>query len=122
MSAVSLRLKVEQARRPNDEVVALEDWLRQARIHGLRARRETLPIQPGEMGPELLPILTLVLSSTVLAELIKTLHGWLTSRRRQIALELEVGGHKIRIESQGSETVDELLRRVRPLLSGAPAP
>lgn len=122
MSEVSLRLKVDEARRPDDEVVALEDWLRRARIHGLHAHREKLPIQPGEMGPELLPILTLVLSSTVLAELIKALHGWLTSRRRKVSLELEVGDRRIRIESEGNETIDDLLHRVQPLLTGATAP
>src|SRR5690606_1481220 len=122
MSEVSLRLKVEQARRPDDEIVALEDWLRLARIDGLRARREKRPVQPGEMGPELLPILTVVLSSTVLVETIKALHGWLTSRRRKVSLELEVAGRRIRIESEGGETVDDLLRRVQPLLADATAP
>jgi hypothetical protein len=122
MSAVSVRLKVDQARRTEDEVIALEDWLRRARIDGLRVQREKRATQPGEMGPELLPILALALSSTVLAELIKALHGWLTSRRRKISLELEVAGRKIRIESEGTETADDLLRRVQPLLPGGTAP
>jgi hypothetical protein len=116
MSTLSIRVEVADAPNPEHEALALEDWLRLARVRGLRAARHSQPIRLGEMGPELLPILTLVLSSTVLAELARALHGWLTTRRRKVAIELEIEGRRIRVESESGESVESLLARVEMLL------
>lgn len=115
MSPLSVRIELAEAQIPEDEILALDDWLRLARVPSLRAVRETSPIRSGEMGMELLPILTVVLSSTVLAELVRTLHGWLTSRRRKVAIELEREGRRIRLESESGESVEALLARVETL-------
>lgn len=116
MSVLSVKVELTDAQSPEDEIFALDDWLRRARVPGLRARREREPIRPGEMGVELLPILTVVLSSTVLAELVRALHAWLASRRRKVTIELEIEGRRIRLESETSETVESLLTRVETLL------
>jgi hypothetical protein len=116
MSDISVRVEVAEAPNPEHEVLALQDWLRLARVRGLRAERETQPRAPSDMGPELLPIITVVLSSTVLAELARALHAWLTSRRRKVAIEVEVEGRRIRLESESGESVESLLKRVEGLL------
>jgi hypothetical protein len=116
MSAVLVRLEVTDAKRPEDEALALHDWLRLARVKGLRAQRETQPVRPGEMGVDLLPILTIVLSSTVLAELLRALQAWLTSRRRKVGIELEIEGRRIRLDSESGESVESLLARVEALI------
>ncbi len=117
MSSVDLKVTIQEARNSEEEASALEDWLRQSRIDGLRAHRQRQPIRTGEMGGELLPILGIVLSSAVLAEAVKALHGWLNGRRRRVVVELELPGGRCRVESDGGETVESLLRKVRPLVS-----
>jgi hypothetical protein len=67
------------------------------------------------MGSALLPILTVTLSSTVLGELVKTVTTWLGSRR-QVALEIELEGRRVRVETEGNETAEALLRQIEPLL------
>jgi hypothetical protein len=68
------------------------------------------------MGVDLLPILTIVLSSTVLAELLRAILAWLTSRRRKVGIELEIEGRRIRLDSEGGESVESLLARVEALI------
>ena len=116
MSALLVRLEITDAKRPEDEVLALHDWLRLARLRRLRAQREAQPVRPGEMGVDLLPILTIVLSSTVLAELLRAILAWLTSRRRKVGIELEIDGRRIRLDSEGGESVESLLARVEALI------
>lgn len=119
MSPLSVRIELTDAQNPDAEILALDDWLRLARVRGLKTERETQPIRPGDMGPELLPILTIALSSPVLAELARALHAWLTSRRRKVAVELEIEGRRIRLESESGESVESLLTRVEALVRPA---
>ena len=121
MSTIDLKVIIQDARDAADEAAGLEDWLRLARIDGLRASRQRQTVRAGEMGGELLPILSIVLSSTVLAETIKAVHGWLTGRRRRVVVELDLPGGRFRVESDGGETVESLLGKIQPLLATAPA-
>lgn len=60
----------------------LEDWLRQARLHGAeqiqQARR---PPAIGEQGPELLALLTVVLAAPATVELVRSVHSWIEASR-----------------------------------------
>ena len=118
MSQAAVKIAITNAQRPEQEVVALEDWLRRARLQDVSMRRDRQSIRPGDMGAELLPILTAVLSSTGIAELVKVVHGWLTSRRRPLEVELEIDGRKVRLQSEGGEPLAELVAHAERLVQG----
>ena len=118
MSQAAVKIAITNAQRPEQEVVALEDWLRRAHLQDVSMRRERQSIRPGDMGAELLPIITAVLSSAAVVELIKVIHDWVTSRSRPVEVELEIDGRKVRLQSEGGEPLAELVAHAERLVQG----
>lgn len=72
-------------------------------------RQSSNPANEGEMGSELLPILTAVLVSPLLVELVKSIFGWLSATRHESPIKVTVDGRSVEFTASNKELVNEIV-------------
>jgi len=103
---------------PVADTVELRDWLHNARIREVdRVTQEELPPKPGEQGPMLLAILTVVLGSKALVELVRSIHRFIEARTPKTTITITVGEKSIKIDYVNPPSSAELVEQVKILAS-----
>jgi len=98
------------------EATELREWLHSARISQIdKLTQEELPPKPGEQGPELLAIVTVILGSKALVELIHSIHRYIEARTPKTRIEIKNGDKVIIIDSTNPPSVSELVRQAQIL-------
>jgi hypothetical protein len=100
------------------EMTELKEWLHNARIREVeRVTQREMPPKPGEQGPELLAILTIVLGSQALVELVRIIHRYIEARTPKIRIEIKKGEKSITIDCTNPPSLPELVQQAKVLAS-----
>jgi hypothetical protein len=85
-------------------------WLHEARIRGVDTlRQEQRPPGPGEQGPELLALLSVVLSGPAIIELVRSIHRWIEASRPTVTITIKSGERTVSIDSRNPKRLEELV-------------
>jgi|SRR5215831_12134018 len=96
------------------ETGELRAWLHDARIREVeRVTQETTAPKPGEQGPTLLAILTIILGSRALVELARSLHRYIEARRPKVKLTIKTRKKLIEIDCTNPPPLDELVKEAK---------
>jgi hypothetical protein len=96
---MNLRIELQGPDATENTTLDIQDWLRRERLVGLQIERESGHPEEGQMGAELVPILSVVLGSAALVELVKCLHVWLTVRRPRVKIKVTIGNRLAEMEA-----------------------
>ena len=91
-------------------IFALQDWLKQERIAGLRIEPKRAGPKPGEMGLEPTTILSIFLGAEAIVQLVKSIHVWIQSRKPKISLTVKTGTIDITIDAENLGDQDAFVR------------
>jgi hypothetical protein len=114
---MSVQLKLEGTDATKDTIFDLQDWINRERIQGISAQQESIPPKPGEMGPELADIISIVgpIVTPVMVEVVKSVFGWLKMRRPTLKIRLKVGGEVIEIEGENLSNEQQVIEKLSAL-------
>jgi hypothetical protein len=94
----------------------LRDWLQAARIRGVeRLDQQRRPPAPGEQGPELLALLTVVLAGPAVVELVRSIHKWIEATRPTVTITVKSGDRTVTIDARNPGSVGELVAEAERL-------
>ncbi|WP_159346605.1 effector-associated constant component EACC1 [Roseomonas harenae] len=98
------------------ETAELRDWLHEARIRGVEDLRqgEKLP-GPGDQGPELLALLTVILAGPAVVELVRSIHRYIEARTPAVTITVKAGDRTVTIDSRNPASIDELVSQAERL-------
>jgi hypothetical protein len=98
------------------ETTELRAWLHNARIKGVeKVTQEESPPKRGEQGPALLAILTIVLGSRALVELVHSIHRYVEARTSTIKIKITAGKKTIEIDCKNPPALVELVKQAKIL-------
>lgn len=114
---MDLELRIEGTG-PVEEAADLTEWLRLERISGVTdiSQREKPPA-PGEQGPTLLSIIGLVLGAKATVELVRSIHRWIETRKRNIKINIEHGDKKVVVDCANPDDVEALISSLSELFN-----
>ena len=99
-----------------EEATILNDWLHESRINEVKTiKQEEMPPKPGEQGPTLLAILTVVLGSKAIVELVRSIHHYIDAQaqNKKSTVTVKLKGGSIKIESTNLPPLSELINLVK---------
>jgi len=97
---MEIELELDGKDATEHSILDIQDWIRRERIKGLQVRRKKDRPSEEEMGVELLPILSMELGSTVVVELVRSIHVWLKMRRPELKMKLKKGDIEVEIDGR----------------------
>jgi Effector Associated Constant Component 1 len=101
------------------ETAMLRDWLHEGRLKDVESVDQVeTPPKLGEQGPELLAILTVVLSAKATLELVRSIHRYIEARRPKIEIEFKTAGKSFKIKAENPPSVSELMAQASKLAQG----
>lgn len=114
---MELKLQLQGQDATEETLFSLEDWIRQERIPELTVQAISSPPESGHMG-EPLTILSVVLASAAVVELVKSIHIWITATRPKVKVKLQIDEFKtIEIEAdnlpENQLLIDKILAAVK---------
>lgn len=93
-----------------EETTSLKSWIEKERIHGIEnIKQNTEPPQPGEMGPTVVAVISVILSSAATVELIRSLHVWVTTRKRRLKVKITDGSRTVEIDCESPDDINALI-------------
>jgi hypothetical protein len=102
-----------------DEATQMQGWLRQGRIKDVQnVAQQEAPPKPGEQGPTLLAIITVVLGSKALVELVRSIHRYIEARTPKTKITITSGKKKIVIDATNPPPLAELVEQAKVLADG----
>jgi len=103
---------------PPSDTVALQDWIRREDIDGLQIQRRIVPGPEGTMG-DAGSILEIVLGSAAVVQLVRSIHIWLKTRRRNIKIHLKTKDTDLKIEVDSLDDEQAIVQKVEGLIKAA---
>jgi hypothetical protein len=91
---------------------ALQDWLRQERIAGLKIEPKRGTPKPGEMGAELMTILSIVLAAPAIVQLVRSIHVWIQTRKPKVSLKVKTGATEVTINAENIDNQEAFVENV----------
>ena len=89
----------------------LKSWLMRERLDGVHeVYQESKSPDSGEMGATALAALGIVLGAGATAELIKCIHKWIATRRRNLRIRIKTDGREVEIDCCCPESLSEMMR------------
>ncbi len=102
-----------------DTALALRDWLQKEQISGLLVERKSAPPKESHMGIEPLSVLSIILGSAAIVELVRSIHVWLEVRKPKLRLKLRRGQSEVEIEVENLASQQEVIESVLAKLNEA---
>jgi hypothetical protein len=91
----------------------LKDWLTKERaIRWTKVEQHRSAPGEGELGPDLLPILTVALASPFLTELVKSVFAWLRATRSDKKITVKAGSTEIKFDAKDEAKVLDILNKL----------
>ena len=113
---MELSLDVTEAARPVEAAADLADWLKKARLPGVdEVRQEEMPPKPGEQGPSLESILTVVLGAPAVVAFVHCFFRYLEARRPKMKITWKNGKNSLVIDCTNPPSMDKLTAFVKML-------
>lgn len=114
MENINLNLKLEGQDATEETLLSLQDWIQEENIFGIQKMKpETGEAQPGKMGIDPITVLSVVLASKAVIELVKAIHVWIQSTRPKVTIKIQVSENKfVEINAENVPALNELLNQV----------
>lgn len=109
---MEIELKLCGEDTPEKYIYSLQDWIKQEKIKSLKVARKVFHPKGGEMGLDPTAILSVVLGSAAIVELVKSLHIWIKTSRPKAKLYLKIENSEFRIDSENLPELQSLVRDV----------
>lgn len=93
-------------------VLSLQDWILNEQIGGLRVKRKTGSPKDSEMGLDPLTILTIVLGSKAVVELVKSIHVWIQTRNPKLKVIFRRGDKELEVYAENMPDIQGLLDKL----------
>jgi hypothetical protein len=85
MADITLKLAIQGEDATEDVVFSLKDWIQQEQISGLKqVSTDDGQTESGKMGIDPITVLSVVLASKAVVELVKAIHVWIQSTRPKV--------------------------------------
>jgi Effector Associated Constant Component 1 len=96
-----------------ETIFSMEDWIRQAKIAGLKVESQNTIPENEAMGEPVSMVLSVVLASAAVVELVKSIHVWIKSTRPRVKIKVHFGMDKIvEIDAENLPNEDLLIESV----------
>jgi Effector Associated Constant Component 1 len=115
---IDIELHLEGEDATEQVLFSLQSWIRNEGISSLESNIKQGQSQPDAMGVDPISFLAIVLSSTVLTELAKSISEWINSRKPKIKMILTVEGKSLEIEATNSPNIERQIERLLEMLPG----
>lgn len=113
---MQIAISLDEGDDPVAETVELRNWLHSARLSEVeRVTQEESPPEPGEQGPMLLAILTVVLGSKALVELVRSIHRYIEARTPKTTITITAGQKSIKIDCVNPPSLEALVEQAKKL-------
>src|SRR5689334_8029162 len=100
------------------ETAELRAWLHDVRLREIeRVTQEETPPKPGEQGPTLLAILTVVLGSKAVVALIHSIHRYVEAKKPRIKIKIKAGKKSVKIDCTNPPPLPELITQAKALMA-----
>jgi hypothetical protein len=114
---LNLEIRLESDDSPLD-TSNLQDWIRREDIDGLAIQRRLLPGPEGTMG-DAGSTLEIVLGSAAVVQLVRSIHVWLKTRRRNVKIHLKTNDTDLRIEIDSPDDEQAIVKKAEGLIKAA---
>ena len=94
----------------------LQAWLHREAVAGLRVQPKPGIPTPGHMGIDPVTILTVVLGSEAIIQLVKSLHVWMQTRRPKATVTVKTAAGEVQIDVENLKDQDAFVHRVVSLV------
>jgi hypothetical protein len=121
MTSLNLAVALEGQGADEEALLSLRNWVQEERISGVT---EVRPVQgvpnPENMGIDPITILSVVLASTAVVELVKSIHVWIQSTRPRVKIKLQLAENQfLEIDAENlpeaSVLVEEVVSKLKAL-------
>ena len=100
------------------ETAELRVWLHDARIREVeKVTQEETPPKPGEQGPALLAILTVVLGSRAVVSLVQSIHRYIQAKTPKTKIKIKAGKRSVEIDCTNPPPLPELVAQAKALMA-----
>ena len=76
----------------------LQAWLRREAVAGLRVQPKPGVPTPGHMGIDPLVVLSIVLGSEAVIQLVKSIHVWIQTRKPKVSMTVKTAAGEVHID------------------------
>lgn len=114
MSDIELNLALQGEDATEGIMFSLQDWILQEKISGLK---QVVPVhgqtEPGKMGIDPITVLSVVLASKAIVELVKAIHIWIQATRPKIKIKVQLAEEMfVEIDAENLSETDDFLQQV----------
>ena len=102
---MELELKLQGPEASDQTFLSLQDWIKKEKIAELKVQKKIIPPKQEHMGADPITILSVVLASTAVVELVKSIHTWIKSTRPKVKIKLQLAESQV-IEMEGENLPD----------------
>jgi hypothetical protein len=89
------------------EITELKNFIRDDRLQDVKSvEQKTQPPKPGEMGPELLQVLQVVLAGPAVLALVSCIKRYIEARRPETDITIKSGDRTVVIKTKNAKAVD----------------
>jgi hypothetical protein len=101
------------------EISGLRDWLHEARLRDVKSvvQQKQAP-KPGELGPELLQVLEVVLAAPTALGLVRCIRAYIDACRPTMIITFKTKSGTLKIEARNPPPTEELERMAKTLMPG----
>ena len=104
-------------------------WLRDESVPEVRFEQKRAPLEPGGMGPDLLPVIqaslpyvSATLSAPAVLLVIKSIGTWLQATKRKTKIRIKCpNGAELNIETDGNKNVDDKIIELSKICAEQPS-
>lgn len=94
----------------------LQAWLHESRIPSVdQITQQEEPPKPGEQGPTLLAVLSVILASKAMVELVRSIHRYIEARTPRTKIKITSGKKSIEIDCTNPPPIEELEKQAKAL-------
>jgi Effector Associated Constant Component 1 len=113
MEDIKLKLAIQGEDATEDVAFSLKDWIHQEQISGLKqVSTDDGQTEPGKMGIDPITVLSVVLASKAVVELVKAIHVWIQATRPKVKIKVQFSeGMFVEIDAENLSETDELLEQ-----------
>ncbi len=113
---MNIELELQGTDATERTIFDLQDWVRREQISGLRLERKSGIPDKEHMGVDPLTVLSIVLGSAAVVELVKTLHVWLRERRPRLQAKFRVDDREVTIDAENLPELQAILDKILSII------